>query len=300
MRITRERARRTSAARCSPSTASPTSSPRSARARGRTSPAIAHEIKNPLTPIALRRAPQAQYGAADPDRPRDLRQADRHHRAPGRRHQEHGRRVRLVRARVPKPVMALDDLRQAVQEPVILFREGHPGIAYDLVMPETPLMGSFDRRLVSQAVTNLVKKNATGGRRGRGRKRRVRAEAGRGASRRASSRARIASKSRSSTTALACRGKTAHGCSSPTSRQRVTRAPGSALLLSKRSPSSTAARWRSRTHPPRRTGAAARSCASPCRAARAARLPDDSDDTPGPAPAVAVRREPEPQPSRGA
>ena len=36
----------------------------------------------------------------------------------------------------------------------------------------------------------------------------------------------------------------------------------------------------------------------PRRGAPGAALPDDSDDTPGPAPAVAVRREPEPQPSR--
>ncbi len=35
-------------------------------------------------------------------------------------------------ARMPKPEMARDDLRQAVQEPVVLFRESHPEIKFDL------------------------------------------------------------------------------------------------------------------------------------------------------------------------
>ena len=63
-------------------------------------------------------------------------------------------------ARVPKPVMEPGDLRDAVQEPVILFREGHPTVKFVLAMPEQPISASFDRRLITQAVTNLVK-NAT-------------------------------------------------------------------------------------------------------------------------------------------
>jgi two-component system, NtrC family, nitrogen regulation sensor histidine kinase NtrY len=47
-----------------------------------------------------------------------------------------------------------------VQESVILFREGHPDVGYDLVMPDEPVESYFDRRLITQAVTNLVK-NAT-------------------------------------------------------------------------------------------------------------------------------------------
>jgi len=63
-------------------------------------------------------------------------------------------------ARVPKPTMEPGDLRDAVQEPVILFRESHPHITYELHMPDEPLKCLFDRRLITQAVTNLVK-NAT-------------------------------------------------------------------------------------------------------------------------------------------
>ena len=63
-------------------------------------------------------------------------------------------------ARIPKPVIELADLRDAVQDSAILFRESHPGVIYALHLPEAPLMASFDRRLLTQAVTNLVK-NAT-------------------------------------------------------------------------------------------------------------------------------------------
>jgi two-component system nitrogen regulation sensor histidine kinase NtrY len=58
---------------------------------------------------------------------------------------------------MPKPEMARHDLRHAVQEPVVLFREGHPEIEYDLRLPDRPILMSFDRRLMSRAVTNLVK-----------------------------------------------------------------------------------------------------------------------------------------------
>jgi two-component system nitrogen regulation sensor histidine kinase NtrY len=63
-------------------------------------------------------------------------------------------------ARVPKPQIEITDLREAVQEPVILFRESHPSVRYILKMPDGPLRAPIDRRLISQALTNLVK-NAT-------------------------------------------------------------------------------------------------------------------------------------------
>ena len=63
-------------------------------------------------------------------------------------------------ARIPKPVMENNDLKDAVQDSVILFRESHGGVVYGLKLPERPLLASFDRRLLTQAVTNLVK-NAT-------------------------------------------------------------------------------------------------------------------------------------------
>ncbi len=43
---------------------------------------------------------------------------------------------------------------------VVLFREGHASVSYALELPPEPVLASFDRRLLTQAVTNLVK-NAT-------------------------------------------------------------------------------------------------------------------------------------------
>ena len=59
---------------------------------------IAHEIKNPLTPIQLSAERlRRKYGKVDHRRPRDVRAMHRHDRASGRRHQAHGRRVLALR-----------------------------------------------------------------------------------------------------------------------------------------------------------------------------------------------------------
>jgi two-component system nitrogen regulation sensor histidine kinase NtrY len=63
-------------------------------------------------------------------------------------------------ARMPQPVMADQDVRLAVQEPAILFREGHKDVDFKLSIPDSPVRARFDLRLVSQAVTNLIKNAA--------------------------------------------------------------------------------------------------------------------------------------------
>ena len=63
-------------------------------------------------------------------------------------------------ARMPQPVMADQDLRLAVQEPAVLFREGHKDVDFKLSIPDSPVRARFDLRLVSQAVTNLIKNAA--------------------------------------------------------------------------------------------------------------------------------------------
>ena len=121
---------------------------------------IAHEIKNPLTPIhTFRRSAPPQIRQGHHRGPGDVRQADGDHRAAGRRHQDHGRRVRRVRPDAEAGDGAGRPARCRT-EPVILFREGHPQVKFVLAMPEQPISASFDRRLITQAVTNLVK-NAT-------------------------------------------------------------------------------------------------------------------------------------------
>lgn len=121
---------------------------------------IAHEIKNPLTPIQLSAERlKRKYGPAIVD---DRETFDKLTDTIVRQVGDLKTMVDefAAFARMPTPVMETTDLRDAVQEPVILFREGHPRVTYTLELPDAPVIGSFDRRLVSQAVTNLVK-NAT-------------------------------------------------------------------------------------------------------------------------------------------
>lgn len=121
---------------------------------------IAHEIKNPLTPIILSAERiRRKYGKLITE---DRETFDK---LTATIERQAGDIKTMVDefaafARVPKPVMEEGDLRDAVQESVILFRESHPNLTYDLVMPDERVLTNFDRRLITQAVTNLVK-NAT-------------------------------------------------------------------------------------------------------------------------------------------
>ncbi len=121
---------------------------------------IAHEIKNPLTPIILSAERiRRKYGNAITN---DRETFDK---LTATIERQAGDIKTMVDefasfARIPKPVIEKGDLRDAVQEPVILFRESHPALDYRLVLPEAPIVAEFDRRLITQALTNLVK-NAT-------------------------------------------------------------------------------------------------------------------------------------------
>ncbi len=118
---------------------------------------IAHEIKNPLTPIQL---------SAERLRRKYSKNITHDRETFDRLTMTIERQVTDLKtmvdefaefARMPKPEMASHDLRHAVQEPVVLFREGHPEIQYELRLPEKPLLMSIDRRLITRAITNLVK-----------------------------------------------------------------------------------------------------------------------------------------------
>jgi two-component system, NtrC family, nitrogen regulation sensor histidine kinase NtrY len=121
---------------------------------------IAHEIKNPLTPIQLsaERLRRKYAGSIEKDRETFEKLTDTIVRQVGDIKTMVDEFAAF--ARVPKPEIALHDVRDAVQEPVILFREGHPAVRYVLRLPDKAVMAPIDRRLISQALTNLVK-NAT-------------------------------------------------------------------------------------------------------------------------------------------
>ena len=90
-------------------------------------------------------------------------------------------------ARMPKPVMEGEDVADTVRQAVFLMKVAHPEIDIEAEIKEDPLRAQFDRRLISQAVTNIIK-NATeaieqvpagGARQGPHRRRRLARERGR-------------------------------------------------------------------------------------------------------------------------
>jgi two-component system nitrogen regulation sensor histidine kinase NtrY len=61
---------------------------------------------------------------------------------------------------MPKPVIEGEDVADTVRQAVFLMRVGHPDIDIDVDIKEEPMRAHFDRRLISQALTNIIK-NAT-------------------------------------------------------------------------------------------------------------------------------------------
>jgi two-component system nitrogen regulation sensor histidine kinase NtrY len=121
---------------------------------------IAHEIKNPLTPIQLSAERlRRKYGKMLlEDREVFEQCTDTIIRQVG----DIGRMVDEFSsfARTPKPVVEQQDLAETVRQVVFLMRVGHPEIVFDVELPDGPVPAKFDRRLISQALTNIVK-NAT-------------------------------------------------------------------------------------------------------------------------------------------
>ena len=121
---------------------------------------IAHEIKNPLTPIQLsaERLRRKYGGAIENDRETFEKLTDTIVRQVGDIKTMVDEFAAF--ARVPKPEIQISDVREAVQEPMILFRESHPAVRFVIDIPDRPVPAPIDRRLITQALTNLVK-NAT-------------------------------------------------------------------------------------------------------------------------------------------
>ena len=123
---------------------------------------IAHEIKNPLTPIQLSAERlKRKYGRVitsdrevfDQCTDTIVRQVD-----------DIKRMVDEFSsfARMPKARLEEDDLCECVRQVVFLMRVGNPDIEIADNLPDTSVRAAFDRRLLSQALTNLIK-NATEG-----------------------------------------------------------------------------------------------------------------------------------------
>jgi two-component system nitrogen regulation sensor histidine kinase NtrY len=118
---------------------------------------IAHEIKNPLTPIQLSAERlRRKYGKAiteehaifDQCIDTIVRQVD-----DIRRMVDEFSRF----ARMPKPVMAVDDVTDTVRQVAFLQRVGNADIDIEVEVAEDPMPARFDRRLISQGLTNIIK-----------------------------------------------------------------------------------------------------------------------------------------------
>jgi two-component system, NtrC family, nitrogen regulation sensor histidine kinase NtrY len=121
---------------------------------------IAHEIKNPLTPIQL---------SAERLKRRYLKQikedpetfsicTDTIIRQVG----DIGRMVDEFSsfARMPRPTVKPEDAKELCQQSLFLQRQGNPGIRYVSTLPDHPVPLICDRRQVSQVLTNVLKNSA--------------------------------------------------------------------------------------------------------------------------------------------
>ena len=118
---------------------------------------IAHEIKNPLTPIQLAAERlQRRYGAevtSDPDT--FARLTDTIVRQVGdlRRMVDEFSNF----ARMPKPVFERANVHDVARAALFLHEVAHPGLIFAIAPPAGPFWMVCDRRQLGQALTNIVK-----------------------------------------------------------------------------------------------------------------------------------------------
>ncbi|MDJ1156826.1 PAS domain-containing sensor histidine kinase [Chelatococcus sp. SYSU_G07232] len=121
---------------------------------------IAHEIKNPLTPIQLSAERiRRKYGKVittdrevfDQCTDTIVRQVD-----------DIKRMVDEFSsfARMPKPSLDTEDVVETVRQVLFMMRLGNPDLHFQDDLPAEKILARFDRRLIAQAVTNIIK-NAT-------------------------------------------------------------------------------------------------------------------------------------------
>ncbi len=118
---------------------------------------IAHEIKNPLTPIQLSAERiRRRYGKVITE---DREVFDQCTDTIIRQVGDIGRMVDEFSAfaRMPKPEMRVIDLREALREASFLVEVSRPDIAFERVFAPGPLKGKFDSRLLAQAFGNVIK-----------------------------------------------------------------------------------------------------------------------------------------------
>ncbi|WP_136442535.1 ATP-binding protein [Pacificoceanicola onchidii] len=119
---------------------------------------IAHEIKNPLTPIKLS-AERIQRSFTKRLEPQDAEKVN-------------GLTERIVRqtddlrrivdefakfARMPEPERKPEDVGDLLRSAALLQEMGQPDVAFTVDIPTTPMPAELDATMIGQALTNLIK-----------------------------------------------------------------------------------------------------------------------------------------------
>jgi two-component system nitrogen regulation sensor histidine kinase NtrY len=121
---------------------------------------IAHEIKNPLTPIQLSAERiRRRYGKVITE---DREVFDQCTDTIIRQVEDIGRMVDEFSAfaRMPKPDMQVLDLREPLREASFLVEVSRSDIAFERMFGSEQLLGTFDSRLMAQAFGNVIKNAA--------------------------------------------------------------------------------------------------------------------------------------------
>ncbi|HJW41367.1 MAG TPA: PAS domain-containing sensor histidine kinase [Rhizomicrobium sp.] len=123
---------------------------------------IAHEIKNPLTPIQLsaERLKRKYAGEVSTDPEVFAQCTDTIIRQVG----DIGRMVDEFSsfARMPTPVMRRENAQELIQQAAFLQRVANPQIAFETRLPKEAVFFECDGRLVAQALTNVLKNAGEG------------------------------------------------------------------------------------------------------------------------------------------
>ncbi|MBW4022151.1 MAG: PAS domain-containing sensor histidine kinase [Proteobacteria bacterium] len=121
---------------------------------------IAHEIKNPLTPIQLsaERLKRRFLAEIHSDPETFVQCADTIVRQVG----DIGRMVDEFSAfaRMPQPAIRLEDVGQVVRDALMLQQHARPDIHFTADVPPGGILAPCDRRLIGQALTNLLQNAA--------------------------------------------------------------------------------------------------------------------------------------------
>ncbi|MEY4696983.1 MAG: hypothetical protein RIT14_1411 [Pseudomonadota bacterium] len=117
---------------------------------------IAHEIKNPLTPIALSAERIKRKFRGQVAEPADL---DQYTDVIVRQTNDLRRIVDEFSkfARMPEPDRRETDLTAILRDAVVLQESGQPGVRFTTSLPEGPMLMDLDATMISQALTNLIK-----------------------------------------------------------------------------------------------------------------------------------------------